>query len=169
MSRICAQEERPVLDIHLEVQYNHYETFAVHRVYRLSDPLHLSAHRSTEWTYRGKPTKRNHFWMRGLCSGGFPTPGTCSVYIIKVLKRKGKASIHAIKAYRWSGVPPILNFGTRWRSAVNYIPRPLYPPSPRQEIIPGTLSRRLGGPQSRFESFTENLVPPSPIQFALLL
>jgi hypothetical protein len=47
-----------------------------------------------------------------------------------------------------SGViaPRILDLGTRWRRAVNFTPRPLYPQG-KSPSCP--LDRRLGGPQSR--------------------
>jgi hypothetical protein len=44
--------------------------------------------------------------------------------------------------------PRILDFDTRWKWVVSFMPRPLYP----QEKSPWyPLDRRLGGPQSRSE------------------
>jgi len=50
---------------------------------------------------------------------------------------------HAMKTYWGCGgiASRIRNLGTRWRWAVNFTPRPLYPQYP--------LDRKLGGPQSR--------------------
>jgi hypothetical protein len=55
---------------------------------------------------------------------------------------------HAMKTYWGNGgiVPRILDLGTRWRWAVSFILRPLYP----QGKMPWyPLDRRLGVPQSR--------------------
>jgi hypothetical protein len=53
-----------------------------------------------------------------------------------------------MKAYRRCGgvAPHILDLCTRWKSAVSFTPRPLYPPG-KSPWYP--LDRRLGGPQSR--------------------
>jgi hypothetical protein len=63
--------------------------------------------------------------------------------VVSKKKRRGKAiALYAMKAY--SGLSTAaLNLGTRWRSAVNSTPRPLY----RRDTTPASIIRRLGGPQ----------------------
>jgi hypothetical protein len=79
----------------------------------------------------------------------------CYVLIFYLAKGKGKVvpvlfltERHSMKAYWGSGgiAPRILYLGTRWRWAVSFTPRPLYPQG-KSPWCP--LDRRLGGPQSR--------------------
>jgi hypothetical protein len=59
--------------------------------------------------------------------------------------------------------PCIFNLGTRWRWAVSFMPRPIYPQGNSPQYL---LDRRLGGPQSRSGCGTEtkNFQPPPEIE-----
>ena len=63
------------------------------------------------------------------------------------LMKSGSISVHAIKAYRWSGgiALPILNLYIRWKRVFNVANQPLYT---RREDIRYPLDRRMGWPQS---------------------
>jgi hypothetical protein len=86
--------------------------------------------------------------LYGGCSNGVPTIHFFQAEHRIQFRLMLLTEHHAMKAYQWSGdiASRLLDLGTKWRWAVSYMTRPLYPQG-KSPWYP--LDRRLAGPQSR--------------------